>query len=85
MLYCDAFVNESSMNRYSSSNRAQYAIYEKLLHEGIGNLHYIKDDALIGTDGEATVDGTHFTDLGYMRFSKKLIGPLRQLITSSDV
>ncbi len=85
MLYCDAFLKESRMNRYVSSNMSQYAIYEKLIQEDIGNLHYIKDNALIGTDGEATVDGTHFTDLGYMRFSEKLIGPLKKLIASSDI
>jgi len=85
MLYCDAFLKKSSMNRYTSSNMAQYAIWEKLLQEGMENLHYIKDDALIGRDGEATVDGTHFTDLGYMRFSEKLITPLKKLISSSDI
>lgn len=73
------------MNRYASSNRAQYAVYEKLVREGIENLHYIKDAALLGTDGEATVDGTHFTDLGYMHFSEKLIGPLKKLIAGSDI
>ena len=85
MLYGNAFLIKSKMARYISSNMAQYAIYEKLVREGIKNLHYIKDAALIGTDGEATVDGAHFTDLGYMRFSEKLIGPLKKLITSSDI
>jgi len=85
MLYCDAFLKKSRMNRCTSSNLAQYAIYEKLIQEGMHNLHYIKDDALIGTDGEATVDGTHFTDLGYMRFSEKLISPLRAIITNSNI
>jgi len=84
MLYCDAFLKESRKNRYASSNTAQYAIYEKLVKEGIDNLHYIKDDALIGADGEATVDGSHFTDLGYMRFSEKLIGPLTLLFTDKE-
>ena len=46
----------------------------------MGSLYYVKDDDLIGADCEATVDGTHFTDLGYMRFSEKLIGPLRKII-----
>jgi hypothetical protein len=82
MLYCDAFLKESRMKSYSYKNMAQYAIYEKLIKEGMLNLHYIKDDALIGTDGEATVDGTHFTDLGYMRFSEKLVDPLRAIITN---
>lgn len=85
MLYCNAFLKEPSMNRYTSSNMAQYAIYEKLIQEGMGNLHYIKDDALIGKDGEGTVDGTHFTDLGYMRFSTKLIDPLRELIPNIGI
>jgi lysophospholipase L1-like esterase len=84
MLYCDAFLKKARMNRYASSNRAQYAIYEKLVREGMQNLHYVKDDGLIGTDGEATVDGTHFTDLGYMRFSEKLFATLRKLITGSE-
>ena len=82
-LYCDAFLKKQKMDRYLSSNKAQYAIYQKLIREGTGNLYYVKDDDLIGADCEATVDGTHFTDLGYMRFSEKLIGPLRKIIGGS--
>jgi len=85
LLYCDAFLKKDRMNRYTSSNMSQYVIYEKMIQEGMENLHYIKDDALIGTDGEATVDGTHFTDLGYMRFSESLIDPLKKLIAGSDI
>lgn len=80
MLYCDAFLKKPRMNRYASSNRAQYAVYEKLVREGMKNLHYVKDDGLIGTDGEATVDGTHFTDAGYLRFSEKLFPLLKNLL-----
>jgi len=80
MLYCDAFLKKSRRDRCVSSNRAQYAIYEKLLKEGLTGLYYIKDDGLIGSDGEATVDGTHFTDLGYLRFSEKLFPVLRQIL-----
>lgn len=32
------------------------------------------------TDDEATVDGTHFTDLGCMRFSKKLFPLLKRIL-----
>jgi len=85
LLYCDAFLVESRMNRCMSSNKAQYSIYEKLLREGMKNLRYIKNDGLIGTDGEATVDGTHLTDLGYLRFSEKLFPVLRELIAGSDI
>jgi len=80
MLYCDAFLIKSRRDRYLSSNRAQNAVCEKLISEGVENLYYIKDDGLIGPDGEATVDGTHFTDLGFLRFSEKLIVPLKKLV-----
>ncbi len=85
ILYCNAFLNKSSFDSYRSANDLQYSIYEKLRGEGMAHLHYIKDDALIGTDGEATVDGCHFTDLGYMRFSEKLIGPLKKIIGFHDL
>ena len=80
MLYCDAYLNKANMERYTSSNKAQYTIYEKLIKKGIKNIHYIKDDGLIGYDGEGTVDGIHFTDLGYMRFSEKVFPVLKNLI-----
>ena len=45
--------------------------YEKLAAK-YGNLHYLPADHLIGTDNEATVDGIHFTDLGFLRFADLL-------------
>ena len=35
--------------------------------DGISNLHYLAGDRLLGTDGEGTVDGSHPTDLGFLR------------------
>ena len=32
----------------------------------------VSSENMIGDDGEATVDGIHFTDLGYMRFAALL-------------
>jgi GDSL-like lipase/acylhydrolase family protein/SGNH-like hydrolase/esterase family protein len=80
ILYCNAFMLKDRMDRYSESNKAQYVIYEKLIAEGMTGLHYIKDNDLIGADGEATVDGCHFTDLGYLRFSEALIPVLKKLV-----
>lgn len=42
--------------------------YEQLAAK-YGNLHYLPADHLFGTDCEATVDGLHFTDLGFLRFA----------------
>jgi hypothetical protein len=35
--------------------------------EGVKELHYLAAENLLGDDGEATVDSSHPTDLGFMR------------------
>ncbi len=82
-LHCDAFMKKKKMDNVVSSNKAQYAIYKRLVREGFKRLHHIKGDAIIGTDGEATVDSSHFTDLGFIRFSEKLFVPLKKLIADA--
>jgi len=56
------------------------AAYENLLNAGLTNLHYRQGDDLIGTDGEATVDASHPTDLGMMRYADALEPDLRKLL-----
>jgi len=48
--------------------------------QGIGGLHYVSGEDILGTDGEGTVDGIHATDLGFMRFADVLEPVLRPLI-----
>lgn len=60
---------------YTRKNAALHAAFERLVAKGVKNLHYIPCDALLGTDGEGTVDGTHATDLGFLRMADA-IGPV---------
>ncbi len=80
MNYTDSYLIISRYERYDTSNKAQLVVFEKLIAEGFQNLYHLLDDSLIGSDGEATVDGTHFTDLGFMRFSEKIFLQLKELI-----
>jgi len=41
-------------------------------------VYYISSANAIGTDNEGTVDGTHMTDLGFMRYAEYLIGKFRE-------
>lgn len=41
--------------------------YENLMSKGIKNLYYLYGINQLGNDREATVDGSHPTDLGFMR------------------
>jgi hypothetical protein len=45
------------------------------LEAGVKDLYYIPADHLLGDDGEATVDGVHPTDLGFLRMAET-IGPV---------
>lgn len=65
---------ESTRNAYLAKNTELKAAYERLQKQGVRNLHYIPCDNLLGDDGEATVDGVHATDLGFMRMAD-VIGP----------
>lgn len=55
-------------NEIEKKNTAQKNLYLKLKRNGETNLYYIPTDKLIGNDGEACVDGIHFTDLGMERY-----------------
>lgn len=72
MVYADAFLKPCRMTRCRAANNVQHAVYERLVREGLRNLHYVRADTLIGTDGDATIDGTHYTDLGYRRYAETL-------------
>lgn len=49
-------------------NEAQRRVFNKLKKAGEKKIFFISSDGMLGEDGEATVDGTHFTDLGMMRY-----------------
>jgi len=66
--------------RFQSNNAALRSQYEILISEGMQNLTYVKGDLLLGNDGEATVDGTHATDLGFRRIAEALTPVLARLL-----
>ena len=44
--------------------------YDKMATAGDKNLYYVPSSHLLGADGEDTVDGTHPTDLGFLRMAQ---------------
>lgn len=63
-----SYFDRAISREISRKNAAQRALYEKLSGSGEKHLYYIASEELIGSDGEATVDGIHFTDLGMVRY-----------------
>jgi hypothetical protein len=65
---------------YEDKNAALRKAFDELNAQGIKNLYYVPCDHLLGDDGEATVDGTHCTDLGFFRFAQVLEPILRAIL-----
>jgi len=77
--YASAFLVASSRQRNETSRAALRAEYDKVLQSGDKRLYYIEGESLLGADGEDTVDGSHPTDLGFLRQAEameKVLGPL---------
>ena len=67
--YCNAWLVPEPRRRNSSSRAALKVAYDHLLAEGVKGLRYLPGDLQIGDDGEASVDGSHPTDLGFLRMA----------------
>jgi lysophospholipase L1-like esterase len=65
--YANAVVLPALAKRNADSRAALRKAFDELTAAGDRNLHYLAGDALIGDDGEGTVDGSHPTDLGFQR------------------
>lgn len=65
---------------YVEKNKALRAAYERLTEKGVPGLHYVSGETLLGSDGEATVDGTHPTDLGFQRMADALEPVLKKAL-----
>ena len=68
------------LEEVTSRNAAQLALYKKLSKAGEKKLYYVSTDGMIGDDGEATVDGVHFTDLGMMRYVEKILPVMKKAL-----
>ena len=78
--YAGSFLVEASRQRNRESREALRRGYEALRASDLQGLHYLRGDALLGEDGEATVDGSHPTDLGFLRQADAFQSALEPLL-----
>ena len=64
----------------AARNASMRAVYDKLKKAGEKKIYYIKGDKMLGLDGEATVDGVHFTDLGMVRYTEYVLPTLKKAL-----
>jgi lysophospholipase L1-like esterase len=65
---------------HQQRHAAARAAYERLVAAGVRDLYYLEGINLLGQDGDATVDGSHPTDVGMMRYADAYERILRPLL-----
>lgn len=78
--YTDGFLVAAKRERNEANHAALSTAFKRLLADGIKELHYLSAEKLLGDDGEATVDSSHPTDLGFMRQAAAFQGTLEKLL-----
>jgi hypothetical protein len=78
-LYPKAKFDLTTYNLIKDKNIALRKVYNKLYSDGEKNIRLVPSEGMIGVDNEGTVDGVHFTDLGFMRYAEFLYPYLEEL------
>ena len=78
--YASAWIKQSSRERHRSSRAALVRAYDALIEGGARDLYYVPGDDLLGDDDEATTDGSHPNDLGFMRQADAIEPVLREAL-----
>ena len=73
-------INTAQTKDNASKNAALRAAFARLQKRGVPHLYYLTGDALLGKDYEATIDGTHPTDLGFFRIAQAMEPLLREML-----
>jgi lysophospholipase L1-like esterase len=78
--YPKAEFDQKNKTLIRDKNAALSKIFNHLTEAGEKNIRMLSSSGMIGFDGEATVDGVHFTDLGFLRYAEFLYPTLKEFI-----
>lgn len=68
-VFAHSVVDKEIAEEVRSKNIAQKALFKRLKKAGEKRIFYVSARGMTGKDGEAFVDGIHFTDLGMVRYA----------------
>ena len=66
-------MDKKAQKETEAMNLALKHEYQKMIDAGYKNIFYVESENAFGPDQEETVDGVHFTDLGFMRYAGFLL------------
>lgn len=71
---------DSAKEQLDAQNRELRKAFQMLKDEGMTDLYLVPGEGLIGYDQEGTVDGVHYTDLGFMRYAERVVQYVRDVV-----
>lgn len=75
-----AAFDESLDEEVVGRNIALTNLFRRLRKAGEKKIYYVSAKDMLGDDGEATVDGSHFSDLGNMRYVENIMPTLKKAL-----
>ena len=72
-------LDKKTFSELDEENREWKALYLKL-KKSDKHIYYIPGDKILGDDSETTVDGVHYTDLGFMRAANELYKHYKKIV-----
>jgi lysophospholipase L1-like esterase len=76
----NAWILPARDQHHTDNHAALREVFAALQKEGVKELHYLPGDALLGDDSEGTSDGSHPSDLGFMRQAAAFEPVLREIL-----
>ncbi len=83
-VFDDAWLREGRRRRNDANHAAFDEVVERLRAEGVTGVHVVAAAALLGDDGEATVDGSHPNDIGFARHAAAFVPVLQKCLPSRE-
>lgn len=81
--FTNAAFHAGMLQGHADKRAAYRKAYDRLVAAGDRRLAYVPGERLLGEDGEAAVDGSHPTDLGFVRMADALEPVLRKWLDGS--
>jgi lysophospholipase L1-like esterase len=82
--YADSPFKQARLAKVLAVNSLLKKLYDKMKADGDAAVYYVATGSLLGSDGEDTVDGTHPTDLGFLRMAEGMAPVLREALRASQ-
>lgn len=83
-IFTFAFTREMGRAAADGWNVPLRALYDRFAPQWNGRMFLVPCDRLLGSDGEATVDGIHPTDVGFMRMADEIAPVVMRALASAN-